>query len=182
MDRPPLSSPSAYEGYTKIMKTIKSVLIELILPFILCWFFMSVLVDIVAIPAVFRNISNLEEGGRIGMIVFGRFNCFEIFFGIFILLGALSPREKSKLMIGIALFLLVLSIFYTVFMTPMIAETTIKIHQIAATDPQYEVLQNQHNLYHKLYRSFDTAKLLVLLAFSVLVIRFNLKRIHKECV
>lgn len=164
------------------MKTIKSILLELILPFILCWFFMSVLVDIVAIPTVFKNISNLQEAGKIGMTVFGRFNCFEIFFAVFILLGVLSPRKKSKLMISISITLLLLSLFYTFYMTPLIAETTIKMHQIAITDPQYEILQKQHNCFHTLYRYFDTAKLLVLLAFAAMVTRFNIKRIHKECI
>lgn len=164
------------------MKTIKSILVELILPFILCWFFMSVLVDIVAIPTVFKNISNLQEAGKIGMTVFGRFNLFEIFFGIFILLGVLSPRTKSKLMISIAVTLLLLSFFYTFYMTPMIAQTSIKIHQISVTDPQYELLSIQHNFYHKLYRYFDTGKLLLLLVFAAVLTRFNLKRIHKECV
>ena len=126
------------------MKIFKSILVELILPFILCWFFMSLLVDVVAIPTVFKNISNLEEGGKIGMIVFGRFNCFEIFFGVCILLGVLSFQEKSKIMIGAAILLLSLSLFYTFLMTPLIADTSIKIHQILASDPQYEILQKQH--------------------------------------
>ncbi|MDO9183689.1 MAG: DUF4149 domain-containing protein [Bacteriovorax sp.] len=164
------------------MKLVKSILVELILPFILCWFFMSVLVDIVAIPTVFKNISNLQEAGKIGMTVFGRFNCFEIFFGSFILLGLLSLKEKSKLMISISVLLLLLSFFYTFYMTPMIAQTSIKIHQVLVTDPQYELLQKQHNFYHIAYRYFDTVKLLVLLAFAGLVIRFNIRRIHKECV
>ena len=161
---------------------MKSILIELILPFILCWLFMSILVDVVAIPAVFRNISNLEEGGRIGMIVFGRFNCFEIFFGTFILLGVLSPKEKSKLMIVISVLLLLLSLLYTFYMTPMIAESSIKIHQISVNDKLYEVLKKQQNDFHLLYRSFDTAKLLVLIIFASLVTRLNIKKIHKECV
>lgn len=164
------------------MKTIKNVLVELVLPFILCWFFMSVLVDIVAIPTIFKNISNLQEGGKIGMTVFGRFNCFEIFFGIFILLGVLSPVKKSKLMISVSVALLMLSLFYTFYMTPMIAQTSIQIHQLAVTDPQYEILGRQHNYYHALYRYLDTAKLLVLLLFAFLVMRFNILRVHKECV
>ena len=164
------------------MKIFKSILVELILPFILCWFFMSLLVDVVAIPTVFKNISNLEEGGRIGMIVFGRFNCFEIFFGVCILLGVLSFKEKSKLMIGAAILLLSLSLFYTFLMTPLIADTSIKIHHILASDPQYEILQKQHNYYHALYRSFDSAKLIGLLVFAVTITRFNIKRIHKGCV
>ena len=164
------------------MKTIKSILVELVLPFIICWFFMSVLVDIVAIPTVFKNISNLEEGGRIGMTIFGRFNLFEIAFAVFILLGLYSPQKKSKLMISISITLLLLSLCYAFYMTPMIAETTIKMHQVSITDPQYEILQKQHNYYHILYRYLDTAKLLILLFFAALVMRFNLKRLHKECV
>jgi len=163
------------------MKTVNCILKELLLPFILCWFFMSVLVDVVAIPAVFRNISNLEEGGKIGMIVFGRFNCFEIFFGTFILLGVLSYIEKSKLMILTALSLLILSLFYTFHMTPMIAQASVKIHQISVNDALYEVLKKQQNDYHMLYRSLDTVKLLVLLVFAILVIRLNIKKDQKEC-
>jgi hypothetical protein len=163
------------------MKTIKSILKELVLPFILCWFFMSILVDVVAIPAVFRNISNLEEGGKIGMIVFGRFNCFEIFFGTFILLGFLSFKEKSKIMILTALSLLILSFFYTFYMTPMIAQASIKIHQISVNDALYEVLKKQQNYYHMLYRSLDSIKLLVLLVFAIMVIILNIKNNHKEC-
>lgn len=164
------------------MNRIKNILAELILPFILSWFFMSILVDIVAIPTVFKNISNLQEAGKIGMTIFGRFNCFEIFFGVFILLGVVSLQKKSKLMISISVTLLILSIFYTFYMTPVISQTNLRIHQLAVTDPLYEVLEKQHNYYHQLYRYFDTAKLLVLLLFATLVTQFNIKRIHKECV
>ena len=164
------------------MKTFKSILSELILPFILCWFFMSALIDIIAVPTVFKNISNLEEGGRIGMTIFGRFNYFEIFFAIFILAGLLSHKIKSKFLISLSVFLLMLSLFYTFFMTPMIANTSIQIHKIMVLDPQYEVLQKQHNYYHHLYRYFDSAKLIILLGFSVIMIRINIKRMHKECV
>lgn len=163
------------------MKIVRNILAELVLPFITCWFFMSLLVDIVAIPTVFKNISNLEEGGRIGMTIFGRFNCFEIFFAIFILLGILSCREKSKLMLSLAILLLAFSLLYTFFMTPIIAETSIKIHQLNIADPQYEILSKQHNYYHEAYRYFDTVKLLLLLLFSFLVMRLNIKTIHREC-
>jgi hypothetical protein len=164
------------------MKTVKSILVELVLPFIVCWFFMSLLIDVVAIPTVFKNISNLEEGGRIGMIVFGRFNRLEIFFATFILLGVFSYKEKSLLILALSFILLAFSLFYTFFMTPIIAETSIKIHQLNIIDPQYKILSKQHNYYHAAYRYFDTVKLLLLLFFSFLIIHLNIKRIHKECV
>lgn len=164
------------------MKVTKSLLVEMILPFLVAWFLMTVLVDIVAIPTVFKNVSNLQEGGKIGMTLFGKFNRLEIFLGLVVLAGTLSIKEKSKLMIGIALVLLSFSLFYTFYMTPMIANTSVEMHTVAVTDPQYQVLRNQHNTYHHLYRYFDTSKLLILLVFITITTRFNLKRMHKECV
>jgi hypothetical protein len=141
---------------------------------------MSVLVDVVAIPTVFKNISIMQEGGKIGMIIFGRFNGFEIFFGLMILLGVLSHQKKSKLMIGLASVLLALSIIYTFYMTPMIAKAGVDLHLVNPNDPQYEILTKNHRFYHSLYRSLDTAKLISLLAFAGLVIRFNLQNLRKE--
>lgn len=153
----------------------------MILPFIVAWFFMTILVDIIAIPTVFKNISNLEEGGKIGMTLFGKFNRFEIFMGVVVLIGTLLMREKSRLMISLAFVLLGFSIFYTFFMTPMIANTSIQIHLVSITDPQYEILKKQHHTYHELYRYFDTTKLLILLLFAGLATRFNIKQMHKGC-
>ena len=164
------------------MKIIKSLLVELVLPFLFCWFFMTVLVDIVTIPTVFRNIKSVEEAGNIGMIVFHRFNCFEIFFGFFVLVGTLYSKEKSKLMIAIASLLFILSLIYTFYMTPMITHATIAIHQTLPTDPSFSELQTKHAYYHTLYRYLDTGKLLVLLGFIGLRIHFNITRLHKECV
>jgi hypothetical protein len=156
------------------MKTLKKILIELLLPFTLSWLLMSALVDFVAIPTVFKNISNLEEAGKIGMTVFHRFNFFEILLGAGILVGTISKEKKApwQIVLGCALF--VLSLFYTFYMTPIIAEAGIKIHQISSTDPQYQVLQMQHTTYHNLYRSLDSAKLIALLIFAIQTLRINI--------
>lgn len=154
----------------------------MILPFITAWFFMTVLVDIVAIPTVFRNISNLQEAGKIGMTLFGKFNKFEIFLGVVVLLGTLCLEEKSKLKISLAVVLLAFSLFYTFYMTPMIGNASAQIHSVAITDPMYAVFKKEHRTYHELYRYFDTTKLLILLAFAGLQTRFNILRMHKECV
>ena len=164
------------------MKTLKVILAEMILPFLTAWFFMTVLVDIVAIPTVFKNISNLEEAGKIGMSIFGKFNKFEIFLGVVALLGTLSLKEKSKLKISLAVILLSFSLFYTFYMTPKIGNASAQIHSVAITDPMYAVFKSEHQAYHKLYRYFDTTKLLILLVFVGVQTRFNIFRMHKECV
>ncbi|MFA6235889.1 MAG: hypothetical protein WC635_01070 [Bacteriovorax sp.] len=164
------------------MKLVKSVLVEMILPFLTAWFFMTVLVDIVAIPTVFRNISNLEEAGKIGMTLFGKFNCIEMFFGMCVLLGTVSIKEMPKWLVAFPVLLLSFSIVYTFYMTPMIARTGIEMHAVAVTDPQYAVFKHQLKIYHDIYRYFDTTKLLMLIIFGIMMTRFNLKRMHKECV
>ena len=164
------------------MRIAKMFLVEMLLPFLTAWFFMTILVDIVAIPTVFKNISNMQEGAKIGMTLFGKFNCIEIFLGVAILVGSLLMKEKSKMMIALALTLLTFSIIYTFFMTPMISHNSAQLHLVLATDPQYEILQKEHRTYHELYRTLDTLKLVMLLFFSGLMINSNIKRIHKECV
>lgn len=163
------------------MKATKKILIELILPFILCWFLMSAFIDILTVPTVFKYTSNLQEAGKIGMTVFGSFNSFEIIFGILILSGAIVHDKKSKLMIGTSFVLLVFAFVYKFHMTPMIANTSIKIHQIPTTDPEYQALFEQHNFYHHLYRYVDSVKLLILLSYAIFMIRLNICSKHKEC-
>ncbi len=166
------------------MKTIKKILIELILPLIVCWFFMSAFIDILTVPTVFKFTSNLQEAGKIGMTVFGSFNSFEIVFGFLILVGAIVHEKKSKLMISVSFVLLMFALVYKFHMTPMIANTSIRIHLITVTDPEYKVLFEQKNLYHHLYRYFDTAKLLILLSYAVFMVRLNIcsrYNCHKEC-
>lgn len=162
------------------MKTFKKMLLELVLPFILCWFFMTVLVDIITIPTVFRNSKSIEDAGKIGMTVFGRFNYFEIFFSFSILVAAIINWGQGKRKwFYFALPLFTLSLLYTFYMTPMISNTTFAIHATDITDPMYAVLQGQHARYHNLYRTFDTAKLCVLLVFSGVVL-FDRVKANKE--
>jgi hypothetical protein len=158
------------------MKNLKLVFSDLILPFVLTWFFASAFVDIVAVPTVFKFTTNLIEAGRIGMTVFGKFNKFEVFFALMVLAGVLSRAEKSKLLISLSLFLLGLAIFYNVVMTPAIAGAAVKMHSVAVTDPLYEVYRNEHSKYHNLYRYFDSTKLFTLLFFAGIMIRLNLKQ------
>lgn len=163
------------------MKLFKKMSIELVLPFVSAWFLMTVLVDIVAIPAVFRNSSSIVDAGKIGMTVFGRFNSFEIVFGIIVLIGSVVNYKilKNKKWLYFAVPLFFLSFIYKFYMTPMITNTTYEIHKTQVSDPQYAVLQSQHAEYHTLYRYFDSGKLLFLLVFAGVVLSDRM-RSNKE--
>lgn len=150
------------------MKTLKKISVELVLPFILAWFLMTVLVDIITIPTVFRNSTSIIDAGKIGMIVFGRFNVFEIVFAVIVLIGSYvnwrTTCNGKWFYFAIPLF--ILSLVYKFYMTPMITNTTYEIHQTLVSDPMYAVLQSRHAAYHNFYRYLDTTKLIILLVFG----------------
>lgn len=165
------------------MKKLKMISIEMVLPNIYAWFFMTVLVDIVTIPTVFRNSSSIIDAGKIGMTVFGRFNIFEIVFAFLVLFGSYFNFKihKNKKWLYFAVPLLILSFVYKFYMTPMISNTTFEIHKTNALDPMFAVLQSRHAQYHNLYRTFDSTKLIVLLIFGSLVL-FDRSKSKKEIV
>jgi fucose 4-O-acetylase-like acetyltransferase len=151
------------------MQTAKKVFKELILPLILCWFLMTIFVDIFTIPTVFRTLNNVEAAGKVGMKVFGAFNCFELVFATIILIASLI-RFPSRKVFYFALPLFTLSLLYNFYMTPMITNLTGLIHATAVSDPQYAIFQSEHAKFHNLYRQFDTAKILGLLIFFIVML------------
>lgn len=165
------------------MNTLKKISIELVLPVVLAWFLMTVLVDIVTIPTVFRNAGSIEAAGKIGMKVFGTFNKFEIVLGLIALIGAFEnfKGHRNKKWLFFAVPLSILTFVYTFYMTPMITNTTFEIHQTAVGTPLYAELQSKHAMIHNMYRNFDATKLVVLLVFAGVVLFDQVKR-KKESV
>lgn len=159
------------------MKTFKKIMIEMVLPFITAWFLMTVLVDIITIPTVFRNSSNITDAGKIGMTVFSRFNSIEVFFGAAVLIGSFANLKvhDNKKWLFIAIPMFVLPFIYKFHMTPMITSLTYQIHATDVADPAYAVLQSEHASYHTMYRYFDSAKLFVLLGFFIMVLMDKIK-------
>jgi len=151
------------------MQTIKKIIQENVLPLILCWLLMSLFVDIFTIPTVFRNSENKEIAGKIGMIIFGRFNFFEMFFSSLILIASFL-RFPSRKIFYFALPLFTLSLLYNFYMTPMIANLGQAMHSVAASDPQFAIIQSEHTKFHNLYRQFEMAKILGLLVLFILVL------------
>lgn len=150
------------------MNSLKKISIEMVLPFITAWFLMTVLVDIVTIPTVFRNSTSIIDAGKIGMTVFGRFNAFETVFAVLVLIGSYFNWRThcNGKWFYFAIPLFILSLVYNFYMTPMIANTTFEIHKTNVLDPMYAVLQSRHAQFHNLYRYFDSSKLIFLLVFA----------------
>ena len=153
----------------------------MLIPVLFAWFMMTILVDMIAIPAVFRNSSNLTDAGKIGMIVFSRFNVIENIFAVIVFWGVFSlwKAKKTKFQLIPAIYLFIMSWVYTFYMTPKITETTYKIYQTKVEDPLFAVLQIEHAYYHNTYRTLDSVKLVVLLTFIIWALANRLKQ-NKE--
>lgn len=146
------------------------------LPVLVCWFLMSLFVDIIAVPTVFRNVTSVEQAGKVGMTIFSALNRFEILFALIFILGSWKMFNKhgKKAIIVLSLILFVWSLSYNLFFTPQIIFYTKMIHSHAPNDPLMAEFQVQHSFYHHLYRYLDTAKLLMLLISLGLTIRYQI--------
>ena len=159
-------------------------IIKIVLMILFSWLLMTILVDIYVVPPVFRNISSRVEAGRLGGIIFQSFNIIEVIFSAIILILSLclGLRLKSgirkKLILLFSLFLLGLSNLYFLKMTPEIIKLNTERHQALSQDlvTQLEIIEEKHQAVHHLYVKLDSAKMLLLLVFLVLV--FPLKNGH----
>lgn len=163
------------------MQTVKKVFQEILPPLILTWLMMTIFVDIFTIPTVFRTLNNVEAAGKVGMKVFGAFNRFELVFAVLILIASLL-RMPSRKVFYFALPLFTMSLLYNFYMTPMITNLTHMIHATNVADPQYAILQSEHAKFHNLYRQFDTAKILGLLVFFIVMLVEKVRTKNPETV
>lgn len=145
------------------------------LPVLLAWFLMTVFVDIIAVPTVFRNVTSVEQAGKVGMTVFTTFNRIELLFGLVGILGAVYIFKLTKRQFPLILAtVLFLAVSYNVHFTPQIKFWTEMIHSVKPFDPQMGYFQTQHHFYHTLYRYLDTTKLILLLISLFIWTKINL--------
>lgn len=147
------------------------------------WFFTSVVIDMVAVPAVFRNVSNIAEAGTVGMIVFSKYNILELVFSLGSLISIYLNKTIAKFnYIFAALFILFINAtVYTFYLSPRIVEINKKLYRDEIALDIKETLQAAHDFHHHLYVGLEKGKvilLLLLLGFSLYL--FNKK--EKETV
>lgn len=137
------------------------------------WFGMTAAVDFVAVPLVFTTLSSLEQAGKLGMAVFGRFNTIEMFISTLIL--ALSFMLFAKQRNGkwgatwllLSILVAALALIYSFYLTPMIGFLAREMHQFPLESEPYLKVYEQHQFFHKLYVKLDSVKLLSLLVLII---------------
>lgn len=138
------------------------------------WMAPSIVIDFVAAPAIFRNVSSLQEAGTLGMVIFKSFNSLELILSIIILIiGAVLVREKKfkKIWLGFFTLLVLWAGFFRFHVSPTIVSINTQKWELSEDSPKYEALTSSHDFYHGLYVKMEGAKVILLLGAIVMVMR-----------
>ncbi len=146
-------------------------LLKFLLIFLGGWFFTTCVVDFVAVPNVFRTVTNLKEAGNVGIKVFTTYNKLELIFalGVCGFFWKLPVHNKNILWVsrGLSVVLIGLVAFYMLHLNPNIIKFAGQMHEIGIGNEGYEAVEEQHRFYHHLYVKLDGFKLISLLFLQV---------------
>ncbi len=134
------------------------------------WLGWSVLVDFFIIPTVFRTVGNFFEAGDLGIAVFSKLNGLELVASsalVLTLLLLLRSQRKSWPLATAAILGWVIVLVYFSYLTPKLTHLT-DLWKAAEAAGRVGVsgisdVQQEHQVYHKLYISLDTLKMVLLL-------------------
>jgi hypothetical protein len=153
---------------------LKFNLIVLNIVLLSAWLWTTALVDFVAVPTVFRTLSDLFVAGELGIKIFSKYNVLEMTFASLLLVQMLAifllPAKTNgadKILLVAVMALAALAFYYYFFLTPEIVELTKSWKEFfnTADGPAWE---QKHTLSHHLYVRLDSIKLVVLLIGLIL--------------
>lgn len=148
------------------------------------WFGATIAVDFFAVPAVFQNVSNLNEAAAVGMSVFARFNSLEFilsFMLVFLWPLAQGFQFKSKKQVFIFIFevaLIALTASYLFYFTPEISKLSLAKAN-AFEESERNALEQSIATLHSLYIKLDSLKLIILLGLNYFIF-YDLLGLKKE--
>ena len=146
-----------------------------LLTLISLWLGWTVLTDFFIVPKVFAVIKDFFNAGELGIVVFSRLNILEVITGsaLVSLTAIMTLKEKKNLIYLIfSVALLAIALTYFAYLSPKIQELTElwkKADQLGSMSiAGIDDIQQEHQKYHRLYVSIDTAKLILLVSMWAL--------------
>lgn len=156
------------------MNRVDQILMRFLFMFLAAWFFTTIVVDFVAVPSVFRTVTNLQEAGNVGIKVFTKYNVLELILGIAAtgIFWKLPSENKKTLWTCriLSSLLVVLILFYMLHLNPNIIKYAGQMHEIGIGNEGYEAIEDQHRFYHHLYVKLDGFKLFSLLFLQIIAV------------
>ncbi len=154
-------------------------LYKLSLMIVFAWLVTTSFIDFIAVPTIFRTVTNSSEAGDVGMTIFSTYNKIEVFFSFsFLLFSFLIFRnlsQKRKILkasfLSIPVLLLGISLFYLIYLTPKITNLTFQKKVVLKSSPEYSQIEKTHGVYHQMYVKIDGVKLVLLL--GIFLLHFN---------
>lgn len=153
-------------------KLTKRLFIYLVPVVLGAWIILTVAVDFIAIPTVFRTLKDVNLGGSVGIELFPKVNKVEMILAVILLVGILYKQKvKEKMFDRFILiqsfFLFLLTLSYAFFLSPEIKRLTLLIQDKSVAANLLADLQIQHSFYHHLYIKLESVKLIFLLMMMV---------------
>lgn len=148
----------------------RSLTYPVVIAILAIWLGLTLFIDFVAVPLLFRNLGDFFRAGDLGIMVFTQFNSYELVMGG-VLLGLLGivqnpPPFKRSLSLVLVIILCGITLYYSFYLTPKIQELTTLWKtadaQGVAGLAGITDLQQEHQFFHRLYVGIDTLKILLL--------------------
>lgn len=139
------------------------------------WLGWSALIDFIIIPTTFRTLNDFFGAGTLGIALFSKLNNLEVVVASLLmsLLAWYQVQHKkvNLFLTTITVVAFAISLYYFAYLTPKISALT-ELWQEAQTQGTAGAggvadVQQEHQFYHQLYVSLDTAKMILLLALLI---------------
>ncbi|MFP5490178.1 MAG: hypothetical protein ACLGG0_01660 [Bacteriovoracia bacterium] len=139
------------------------------------WLAWTVLVDFFVVPAVFQNVAQFFEAGKLGVVLFNRLNMLEFPLAsallVFIILS-FKRFSSLKWLIPVSVVLVGIAGIYLFSLTPKLTALTTAweyADKMGTLGTGGEDVQQLHQTYHNAYIALDTAKLVLLTAQTIVL-------------
>ena len=138
------------------------------------WLVLTCFIDFMAVPTLFRNITDVYEAGIVGIKIFTFFNYLEVIIGAYLVYYSMV-HLKLKLYIILSFLCFIIVSLYCYLLSPMISQLTSELISLVENDPKdlFGSVQVRHDFYHNLYIRLDSLKLFLITVIWVKILRIR---------
>lgn len=149
------------------------------------WLVATALVDFAVVPSLFRHLKDFFEAGNLGTVLFSKFNIVELILGTSIAILLLVVTKKNptlRILFFLSSILLLIALTYFFYLTPKLISLTDLWQKAEASGAigagDIPDIQQHHQLFHKIYVTLDSVKMLLLLTLVILGLKNESKVTH----
>lgn len=144
------------------------------------WLSMSMLIDFIVVPNIFKMSKNIFDSGDLGIFLFSLLNRLEIVISLllFFCLFQIAKRKRNpflkRINLSLGTLLVTISITYTFYLSPKISYYGTQMKKLTSATEysiDFEKAQLSHHFYHQSYKMVDGIKILTLIFLLALTFK-----------